>query len=135
MTTESSNNVKKIILFHKALKIQRLKREVQFNSLFQKEKHLQKMKTKIQRNLNLLVKTSLMIHKKLRIIQKHITSHIREMTKVKKVQVYIRDKDNSGTSASQTFSIKDDKTITIPLKIEQGSDAGYTIRVDGDVIA
>ena len=31
------NNVKKIILFHKALKIQRLKREVQFNSLFQKE--------------------------------------------------------------------------------------------------
>ena len=52
-----------------------------------------------------------------------------------KVQVYIRDKDNSGTSASQTFSIKDDKTITIPLKIEQGSDAGYTIRVDGDVIA
>ena len=37
MTTESSNNVKKIILFHKALKIQRLKREVQFNSLFQKE--------------------------------------------------------------------------------------------------
>ena len=63
MTTESSNNVKKIILFHKALKIQRLKREVQFNSLFQKEKHLQKMKTKIQRNLNLLVKTSLMIHK------------------------------------------------------------------------
>ena len=83
MTTESSNNVKRIILFHKALKIQRLKREVQYNSLFQKEKHLQKMETKIQRNLNLLVKTSLMINKRLRIIQKHITSHIREMTKVK----------------------------------------------------
>ena len=84
MTTESSNNVKKDNIISQSPKIQRLKREVQFNSLFQKEKHLQKMKTKIQRNLNLLVKTSLMIHKKLRIIQKHITSHIREMTKVKK---------------------------------------------------
>lgn len=52
-----------------------------------------------------------------------------------KVQVYIRDKDNSGASASQTFSIKGDRTITIPLKIEEGSDAGYTIRVDGDIIA
>ncbi|UDI78466.1 Stk1 family PASTA domain-containing Ser/Thr kinase [Staphylococcus taiwanensis] len=52
-----------------------------------------------------------------------------------KVQVYVRDKDNSGTSAIQTYSIKNDKTITIPLKIQEGSDAGYTIRVDGDVIA
>ena len=54
---------------------------VQF--IVSKGKTSSKMKTKIQRNLNLLVKTSLMIHKKLRIIQKHITSHIREMTKVK----------------------------------------------------
>lgn len=84
MTTESSNNVKKDNIISQSPKNTDIEEEVQFNSLFQKEKHLQKMKTKIQRNLNLLVKTSLMIHKKLRIIQKHITSHIREMTKVKK---------------------------------------------------
>ena len=52
-----------------------------------------------------------------------------------KVEVYVRDKDNSGSNAKQTYSINKDKTITIPLKIKEGSDAGYTIRVDGDVIA
>ena len=56
------------------------------------------------------------------------------MTKVKKFKFTLEIR-TIVASASQTFSIKDDKTITIPLKIEQGSDAGYTIRVDGDVIA
>ena len=63
MTTESSNNVKKDNIISQSPKNTEVEEEVQFNSLFQKEKHLQKMKTKIQRNLNLLVKTSLMIHK------------------------------------------------------------------------
>ena len=35
------------------------------------------------------------------------------------VEVFIRDKDNSGNSASQTFKITKDKTISIPLKIEK----------------
>ncbi|MCI2773243.1 Stk1 family PASTA domain-containing Ser/Thr kinase [Staphylococcus petrasii] len=58
-----------------------------------------------------------------------------EDDKGQKVQVYVRDKDNSGTSAIQTYTITDDKTISIPLAIEKGTSAGYTIRVDGKVVA
>ena len=82
MTTESSNNVKKIILFHKALKIQRLKREVQFNSLFQKE-NIFKDEDKDSEKSKSSSEDKSDDTQKLRIIQKHITSHIREMTKVK----------------------------------------------------
>ncbi|MDU4686519.1 MAG: Stk1 family PASTA domain-containing Ser/Thr kinase [Staphylococcus sp.] len=52
-----------------------------------------------------------------------------------KVKIYIRDKNNSGTQVSQTYNIHKDKIITIPLKIEQGDSAGYTIEVDDNVIA
>lgn len=51
------------------------------------------------------------------------------------VKVYVRDKDHSGSSATQTFKIKDDKTIKIPMKIEKGETAGYTVRLDGKIIA
>ncbi|PTK59367.1 Stk1 family PASTA domain-containing Ser/Thr kinase [Staphylococcus nepalensis] len=51
------------------------------------------------------------------------------------VKVYVRDKDDEGTSAAQSFKIKDDKTVTIPMTIEEGETAGYTIRVDGKVVA
>ena len=51
------------------------------------------------------------------------------------VKVYIRDKDNDGTSAAETFKIKKDKTIKIPMTIEKGKTAGYTVRVDGDIVA
>src|SRR5699024_1445166 len=51
------------------------------------------------------------------------------------VKVYVRDKDDEGTSAAQNFKIKDDKTVTIPMTIEEGETAGYTIRVDGKVVA
>ena len=63
MTTESSNNVKKIILFHKALKNTEVEEGSTVQFIVSKGKTSSKMKTKIQRNLNLLVKTSLMIHK------------------------------------------------------------------------
>ncbi len=39
--------------------------------------------------------------------------------KVKKVEVFIRDIENKGDSAVQTFNIKSDKTINIPLKIKK----------------
>ena len=55
--------------------------------------------------------------------------------KSQKVEVFIRDIDNKGDSAVQTFNIKSDKTINIPLKIKKGSDAGYTIRVDNKIVA
>lgn len=51
------------------------------------------------------------------------------------VEVFIRDKDNSGNSASQTFKITKDKTISIPLKIEKGKTVGYTVRVDNKIVA
>ncbi|WP_145372538.1 Stk1 family PASTA domain-containing Ser/Thr kinase [Staphylococcus cohnii] len=51
------------------------------------------------------------------------------------VKVYVRDKDDKGSSAAQSFKIKDDKTVTIPMTIEKGETAGYTIRVDGKVVA
>lgn len=51
------------------------------------------------------------------------------------VEVFIRDKDNSGNSASQTYKINKDKTISIPLKIEKGKTAGYTVRVDDKIVA
>ena len=52
-----------------------------------------------------------------------------------KVEVYIRDKDNDGSEAIQSFEIKDNKSINIPMKIEKGKTAGYTIRVDNKVVA
>ena len=39
--------------------------------------------------------------------------------KAQEVKVYIRDKDNPGTSAAQTFKIKDNKTVKIPMTIEK----------------
>lgn len=51
------------------------------------------------------------------------------------VEVFIRDKDNTGNSASQTYKISKDKTISIPLKIEKGKTAGYTVRVDNKIVA
>ena len=51
------------------------------------------------------------------------------------VKVYVRDKDDKGSSAAQSFKIKDDKTVTIPMTIEKGETAGYTIRVDGKIVA
>ena len=56
-------------------------------------------------------------------------------SKSQKVEVFIRDIENKGDSAVQTFNIKSDKTINIPLKIKKGSDAGYTIRVDNKIVA
>lgn len=35
------------------------------------------------------------------------------------VKVYVRDKDDKGSSAAQSFKIKDDKTVTIPMTIEK----------------
>ena len=55
--------------------------------------------------------------------------------KSQKVEVYVRDKDNSGSSAVQSFEIKDDKSINIPMKIEKGKTAGYTVRVDNKIVA
>ncbi|UQW80639.1 Stk1 family PASTA domain-containing Ser/Thr kinase [Staphylococcus edaphicus] len=51
------------------------------------------------------------------------------------VKVFVRDKDDDGTSPSQTFKIKDNKTVKIPMTIEKGKTAGYTIRVDDKVVA
>lgn len=55
--------------------------------------------------------------------------------KSQEVKVYIRDKDNSGSSVAQTYKIKDDKTIKIPMKIAKGKTAGYTVRVDDKVVS
>lgn len=51
------------------------------------------------------------------------------------VKVYVRDKDDEGSSASQTYNIKENKTVKIPMTIAKGETAGYTIRVDGKVVA
>lgn len=51
------------------------------------------------------------------------------------VKVYIRDKDHSGSSVSQTLEITSDRTVSIPLKIEKGKTAGYTVRVDDKIVA
>ncbi|MBU0437384.1 serine/threonine protein kinase [Staphylococcus succinus] len=55
--------------------------------------------------------------------------------KSQEVKVYVRDKDDEGTSASQTFKIKKNKSIKIPMTIEKGKTAGYTIRVDDKIVA
>lgn len=55
--------------------------------------------------------------------------------KSQEVKVYVRDKDDEGTSASQTFKIKNNKSIKIPMTIEKGKTAGYTIRVDDKIVA
>ena len=75
------------------------------------------MRTRIQRLKMRLLKYRILVKKK------------------SKVEVFIRDIDNKGDSAVQTFNIKSDKTINIPLKIKKGSDAGYTIRVDNKIVA
>lgn len=51
------------------------------------------------------------------------------------VKVYIRDKDDQGSSAAQTYKIKENKTIKIPMTIEKGKTAGFTVRVDDKVVA
>lgn len=51
------------------------------------------------------------------------------------VKVYIRDKDDQGSSAAQTYNIKENKTIKIPMTIEKGKTAGFTVRVDDKVVA
>lgn len=55
--------------------------------------------------------------------------------KSQEVKVYIRDKDNSGSSVAQTYKIKKDKTIKIPMKIAKDKTAGYTVRVDDKVVS
>lgn len=55
--------------------------------------------------------------------------------KSQEVKVYIRDKDDQGSSAAQTYKIKENKTIKIPMTIEKGKTAGFTIRVDDKVVA
>ena len=52
-----------------------------------------------------------------------------------KVEIFIRDKDHDGTSASQTMDITSDRSVSIPLKIEKGKTAGYTVRVDDKIVA
>ncbi|MDN6630617.1 MAG: hypothetical protein L0L63_11150, partial [Staphylococcus equorum] len=51
------------------------------------------------------------------------------------VKVYVRDKDDEGDSASQTYKIKENKTVKIPMTIQKGETAGYTIRVDDKIVA
>ncbi|WP_185740336.1 hypothetical protein, partial [Streptococcus pneumoniae] len=45
------------------------------------------------------------------------------------------DKDDQGSSAAQTYKIKENKTIKIPMTIEKGKTAGFTVRVDDKVVA
>lgn len=52
-----------------------------------------------------------------------------------KVEVFVRDKDHDGSSAVQTFHINSNRSISIPLKIEKGKTAGYTVRVDDKIVA
>ena len=63
MTTESSNNVKKDNIISQSPKNTEVEEGSTVQFIVSKGKTSSKMKTKIQRNLNLLVKTSLMIHK------------------------------------------------------------------------
>ena len=63
MTTESSNNVKKDNIISQSPKNTEVEEGSTVQFIVSKRKTSSKMKTKIQRNLNLLVKTSLMIHK------------------------------------------------------------------------
>lgn len=51
------------------------------------------------------------------------------------VKVYVRDKDDEGDSPSQTYKIKENKTVKIPVTIQKGETAGYTIRVDDKIVA
>ena len=52
-----------------------------------------------------------------------------------KVEVFVRDKDHPGTSSSQTYNITSSRSVSIPLKIEKGKTAGYTVRVDNKIVA
>ncbi|GEP84159.1 putative serine/threonine-protein kinase PknB [Staphylococcus piscifermentans] len=52
-----------------------------------------------------------------------------------KVEVFVRDKDHPGTSSSQTYNITSSRSVSIPLKIEKGKTAGYTVRVDDKIVA
>ncbi|MGX0035153.1 eukaryotic-like serine/threonine-protein kinase [Staphylococcus auricularis] len=55
--------------------------------------------------------------------------------KSQEVEVFVRDKNKVGNEPSQTYNIKSDKSIEIPLEIEKDKTAGYTVRVDGKVVA
>ena len=55
--------------------------------------------------------------------------------KSQKVQIFRRDQNSGGTTPYQTYSITSDLEVVIPLEIQQGRDAGYTIRVDGRIVA
>ena len=55
--------------------------------------------------------------------------------KSQKVQIFRRDQNSGGTTPYQTYSITSDREVVIPLEIQQGRDAGYTIRVDGRIVA
>lgn len=52
-----------------------------------------------------------------------------------KVEVFVRDKEHPGTSSSQTYNITSSRSVSIPLKIEKGKTAGYTVRVDDKIVA
>ncbi|MCG3398811.1 Stk1 family PASTA domain-containing Ser/Thr kinase [Staphylococcus massiliensis] len=54
--------------------------------------------------------------------------------KSQKVEVILRDKNNDGTTASETFTIKRNKMHTIRMEVEEGQTAGFTVRVDGKVV-
>lgn len=49
--------------------------------------------------------------------------------------MFVRDKNKVGNEPSQTYNIKSDKSIEIPMEIEKDKTAGYTVRVDGKVVA
>lgn len=55
--------------------------------------------------------------------------------KSQKVQIFRRDQNSGGTTPYQAYSITSDREVVIPLEIQQGRDAGYTIRVDGRIVA
>ncbi|MCU5745751.1 Stk1 family PASTA domain-containing Ser/Thr kinase [Staphylococcus sp. SQ8-PEA] len=55
--------------------------------------------------------------------------------KRQKVEIIKRDSNYTGDSPYKTYSISSDKEVTIPLEIEKGHDAGYTVRVDNKIVA
>ncbi|HDA2147463.1 TPA: serine/threonine protein kinase Stk1 [Staphylococcus aureus] len=55
--------------------------------------------------------------------------------KSQKVKVYIKDKDNDGSTEKGSFDITSDQRIDIPLRIEKGKTASYIVKVDGKTVA
>src|SRR5699024_8784885 len=51
------------------------------------------------------------------------------------VKVYVRDKDDKGSSVAQSFKIKNNKPVNSPMTIEKGETAGYNNQIDGKVVA